>query len=339
MRDLFLALIKTYEIQGSIGLLNSFNRVGFDHVILVKAATAAVVTDLWGGSEKQVADTLSQGFIDTGPLRTYRHAPNTGPRKSWAAGDAASRGVHLALLTMRGEPGYQTPLSAPRWGLQDVLFDGKPLKLEHKLGSYIIENVLFKVAFPAEFHAQTAVEAALQLHPHVKDRLHEIERIDIHTHDAALRIIDKKGPLRNFADRDHCMQYMVATALTHGDLTSDHYSDLAAQDARIDQLRKKMHLKEEKRYSKEYLHPKTRSIASRVAITLKNGTILGPIAVEFPLGHRRRRNEGIPLLWEKCAENLRSRLPRKKADQLIALLQNPDKLESMPVPSFVNLLI
>ena len=337
VRDLLIAAIKAYEIQGSMGLQNSFNRAGLDHVILVKLATCAVATHMLGGTKEQIADAISQVFIDMGPLRTYRHAPNTGPRKSWAAGDATSRGVALAMLTMRGEPGYLTPLSAPKWGLEDVLFQGKKLLHDHTLESYIIENVLYKVSFPAEFHAQTAVEAAFKLHPLLKNRLEEIKEIDIHTHEAALRIIDKKGPLKNFADRDHCIQYMVAIGLLHGHLNADHYGDEASLDPRIDTLRSKMVVRENPQFSKDYLDPKKRSIASTLTVTLQNGTRLDPVMVEFPLGHPRRREEGIPLLFQKFRHNLATRLPKGRVDQLVELFQNQREVEKLSIQEIIEL--
>lgn len=318
MEDLFTAMIQAYEIQGSLALLNSFNAVGIDHVILVKIASAAVCTRLLGGNEEQIADAISQAFIDLGPLRTYRHAPNTGMRKSWAAGDAAARGLELAFHTLRGEKGYLTPLSAPKWGLQDVMFQGKPIQLPEKMGSYIIENILFKVKFPAEFHAQTAVELAVELHHRVKGRLHEISSIDIETHEAALRIIDKKGPLHNHADRDHCLQYMTAVALMNGMLTTEDYSDEAANNPQIDHLRSLMKLKENPQFSKDYLDSEKRSIASTLTIHLKDGTTLGPHTLEFPIGHKQRRNEAIPLLKEKFLANS-SKLPSRQVNHLAAL--------------------
>lgn len=322
LKDLLTAMIKAYEIQGSLSMLNSFNRVGFDHVIFVKVATAAVVTGMLGGTRDQIRDAVSQAFVDAGPLRTYRHTPNTGSRKSWAAGDATSRGVQLALLTIRGEMGYPTALSAPKWGLYDVLFQGQPFAFPKPLGSYVMENILFKISFPAEFHAQTAVEAAMILHPQVKDRLDDIASIDILTHESALRIIDKTGSLNNPADRDHCLQYMAAIALLKGHLTAEDYEDQAAQDPRIDRLRSKMQLKENKSYSADYLDPEKRSIANAITITFKDGSKVGPVEVEYPLGHRRRRHEGLPLLYEKCAKNLRTRFDETFVNQWIETVQS-----------------
>lgn len=335
VRDLLLAMIKAYEIQGGLALENSFNKVGIDHVILVKVAVAALSTQIMGGSQEQIEDAISQSFIDLGPLRAYRHAPNTGSRKSWAAGDAASRGLALSILTMRGEKGYQTPLTAPQYGLEDVLM---PLKLSHSLGCYIIENILFKISYPAEFHAQTAVEAAIILHRSIVS-FEDIESITITTNKAALRIIDKKGPLKNHADRDHCMQYMVACALIYGNLTADYYTDETAKDPRINQLREKIAISENLSFTEGYYHPDSRSIASSVAIKLKNGELLGPILVEYPLGHKKRRVEGIPLLFKKLEKNLLSRFKLPHVENLISLFQDQNKLERLPISEFMNFLV
>jgi 2-methylcitrate dehydratase len=339
VRDLLTALIQAYEIQGCLSIDNSFNRVGFDHVIFIKLAIAGLTVKAMGGTEKQIIDALSQVFIDTGPLRTYRHAPNAGSRKSWAAGDAAARGIHLARLTMLGEQGYATPLSASKWGLQDILFGGKPLKLERTLSSYIIENILFKISYPAEFHAQTAVEAALELHPKVKDKIQDIEKIEIFTHDAAIRIITKSGPLYNPADRDHCIQYMVACALLYGHLKAEHYNDEAALDPRIDVLREKTDVEEEPQFSKDYLDPKKRSISSTLKITFKDGQVLGPLTVEFPRGHPRRREEATPLLYKKLRHNLAARFDQEQIERIATTLQTPEKLDIMPIPAFVDLFL
>lgn len=329
MHDLFVAMIQAYEIQGSLALSNSFNAVGLDHVILVKIASAAVCTRLLGGNEEQIADAISQAFIDLGPLRTYRHAPNTGMRKSWAAGDAAARGLELAFHTLRGEKGYLTPLSAPKWGLQDVMFQGKPVQLPEEMGSYIIENILFKVKFPAEFHAQTAVELAAELHTQVKGRLQEITSIEVETHEAAMRIIDKKGPLHNHADRDHCLQYIAAVALMNGTLTSEDYSDQAAQNPLIDQLRALMTLKENSQFSKDYLDPRKRSIANRLTIHFKDGSSIGPVTLEFPIGHKQRRKEALPLLREKFLANS-SKQPPNQVEKLAVYFEKAIPA-SMPV--------
>lgn len=335
MRDLLQAMIKAYEIQGGLALQNSFHRVGLDHVILVKVATAAVACHLLGGSHKQVMDVVSQAWVDLGSLRCYRHTPNVGARKSWAAGDATSRGLFLALLTMKGELGYAQALSAKNWGLYDVLFAGRPFVFERPLGSYVMENILFKVAFPAEFHAQTAVEAAFKIHPFVKDKLMQIKSIDIETHASAIRIIDKQGELKNPADRDHCLQYMVAVGLLKGELSAEDYEDKAAQESRIDWLRSKMLVKENVQFSRDYLDPDKRSIASALAITFADGSHQ-KVVIEYPLGHRKRREEALPLLYKKCAENFSSRFHKEKVEQLLKLFQEPSKLYAMPVSHFVD---
>ncbi|MBA2728313.1 MAG: bifunctional 2-methylcitrate dehydratase/aconitate hydratase [Parachlamydiaceae bacterium] len=335
-RDLLIAMIKAYEIQGVLALKNSFNERGLDHVILVKVATAAVAAGLLGGNYSQVIDAISNAWIDLGPLRTYRHSPNTGSRKSWAAGDATSRGVQLAMMVMQGEMGYPLALSTDKWGFYDVIFEGVPLTINQPLGSYVMENILFKVAFPAEFHAQTAVEAAFELHHLLKGRLEDIKSINISTHAAAIRIIDKKGELKNPADRDHCLQYMVAIGILYGTLTAHHYEDRAAIDPRIDRLRAKMTVTEYPSYSVDYLDPAKRSIANSILIQFQNGSSLGPIAIEYPLGHRRRRKEGLPLLFNKFEENVGTLLPLGRVKQLLALFQNQKKLEAMTIPTFVE---
>ncbi len=336
IKDVLTAMIKAHEIQGILALENSFNRIGFDHVILVKVATAAVATKLLGGDKKQIQDALSQAWIDAGPLRTYRHAPNTGSRKSWAAGDATSRGVQLAWMTMQGEKGYQTPLTAKQWGFYDVLREGKPFGFRRELGSYVMENILFKISFPAEFHAQTAVEAAIALHPEVKEKWDHIEKIDIVTHESAMRIIDKTGPLNNPADRDHCLQYMVAIGLLFGELNADHYEDETALDPLIDALREKMDVRENPNYSRDYLDPDKRSIANAITIYFKDGSSIGPVEVEYPIGHRRRREEGIPLLYEKCALNLETHYKKAAAEELMQLFQDPETLQSMRVSELLD---
>lgn len=336
MGEVLRAAIKAHEIQGVLALENSFNRVGFDHVLLVKAASAAVICGMLGGDRDRIADALSHAFVDGGSLRAYRHAPNAGSRKSWAAGDATSRAAWLALLVMRGEMGYPAILSAPQWGFQDVILKGKPLVLARPLGTYVMENVLFKVSFPAEFHAQTAVEAAITLHPLVAGRLDAIDRIEITTHESALRIIDKTGPLHNPADRDHCLQYMVAIGLLHGRLTAEHYSDASAQDPRIDSLRALMVTREDPRYSREYLEADKRSIANAVRIFFKDGGSTDKVEVEYPLGHRRRRAEAVPHIFGKLEANLRTRFPDNRVRELVALFQDNRRLEAMPVPEFMD---
>lgn len=338
MRDVFTASIKAHEIQGVLALDNSFNRVGLDHVLLVKVATTAVATALLGGGKEEVINALSNAWIDNASLRTYRQAPNTGSRKSWAAGDATSRGVWLALMAMRGEMGYSSALTAPTWGFQDVLYRGQPVRLSRPLGSYVMENVLFKISFPAEFHAQTAVECAFHLHDQVKDRLDEIEEVIITTHEAAIRIIDKRGPLYNPADRDHCLQYMVAIGLIFGELTSDHYEDEVASDPRIDALREKMTVIEDPTFSRDYLDPEKRSIANALQIRFKDGTQTKKVTVEFPIGHPRRRQEGIPKLIQKFEENMKTRYPAKQLEKIMNLVLDHHKLEATPVSEFMNLL-
>lgn len=338
VRDLLTAMITAYEIQGSIALENSFNRIGFDHVILVKVATAAVVTEVLGGDEAEVAVALSNAWVDAGPLRTYRHEPNTGSRKSWAAGDAASRGVNLAYLTMQGEMGYPSALSAKRWGVYDVLFGGKTFNMPDSLGSFVMENILFKVAFPAEFHAQTAVECAIKLYPMVNSRFDDIASIEIETHESAIRIIDKKGPLKNPADRDHCLQYMTAIGLLYGTLTADHYEDEAARDPRIDKIRALMHVRENIQYSKDYLNPMKRSIANAITIKFKDGTSSPRVEVEYPIGHRRRREEALPLLYRKLEDNLLTYYDQYKTEDIVSLFkENPSTLDSMSISALMSL--
>lgn len=339
MKEVMAAMIKAYEIQGCLALENAFNRVGLDHVVLVKAASTAVVTALLGGSRQQVIDAVSQAWVDGQSLRTYRHAPNAGPRKSWAAGDATSRAVRLALLILKGEIGCPSALSARTWGFYDVLFRGENFRFQRPYGTYVMENILFKIAFPAEFHAQTAVEAALALHPLVKDRLEEIERIVVTTQKSAVRIISKTGPLHNPADRDHCLQYMTAVALIHGELTADHYEDDVAADPRIDRLREKMEVVEDERYSRDYLDPEKRSIANAVQVFFEGGGKTDKVEVEYPLGHRRRREEGIPLLLEKFRRNLATRLPAARAKAVLDLFEDRSRLESAPVNDFMAMLV
>ena len=339
MRDVLTAMIKAHEIQGVLALENSFNRVGLDHVILVKVASTAVVTKLLGGDESKIIDALSQAWVDGQALRTYRHAPNAGSRKSWAAGDATSRAVRLAMITMSGEMGLPSVLTAKGWGFYDVLFKSKSFELARPLGSYVMENILFKISFPAEFHAQTAIEAAVALHSLVKERLDDIEKITLTTHESAIRIISKTGPLNNPADRDHTLQYMVAVGLLYGDLIAEHYEDsFHTDDARIDALREKMEVVEDERYSREYLEEDKRSIANAVQLHFKDGSSSPPIEVEYPVGHRRRRDEGIPKLLEKFYSNLQTRFPEWRCEQLMTLCSDQEGLETTPVNEFVDLL-
>ncbi|MCY8178085.1 bifunctional 2-methylcitrate dehydratase/aconitate hydratase [Bacillus paralicheniformis] len=339
IHDVLTAIVKAHEIQGVLALENSLNRNGLDHVLFVKVASTAVACSLLGGTKQDVVNAVSQAWVDNSSLRTYRHAPNTGSRKSWAAGDATSRGVRLAMMTLKGEMGYKTALSAPMWGFQDVLFGGKELTLARPLDSYVIENVLFKISYPAEFHAQTAAEAAIKLHPEVKNRLDNIDQIVITTHESAIRIIDKTGELHNPADRDHCLQYITAIGLIYGDITADHYEDETAQNPEIDRLREKMTTVENKQYSTDYLDPEKRSIANAVQVFYKDGTHSEKIAVEYPIGHRRRRNEGIPLLKEKFTNNLKTRFPAGQAERINALLNDPRQLSDTPVPDFMELFV
>lgn len=339
MRTVLTAMIKAHEIQGVMALENSFNRVGLDHVVLVKLATAAVVTGMLGGGKREIIDTVSQVWVDGQSLRTYRHAPNTGPRKSWAAGDATSRGVWLARMTMRGEPGYMSALTAKNWGFYDVSFSGKPFRMQRPFDSYVMENVLFKVAFPAEFHAQTAVECAIGLHGRVRDRLDDIERIVITTQESAVRIISKTGPLHNPADRDHCLQYMVAVGLIHGMLTAGDYSDESAANPRIDMLRGKMEVVEDPRYSRDYLDPEKRSIANAVQVFFKDGSSTEKVEIEYPFGHPRRRDEGIPLLLRKFRENLLTRFSEEQVEEILQLMNDRHKFESTRVNEFMDLFV
>ncbi|HID81701.1 MAG TPA: bifunctional 2-methylcitrate dehydratase/aconitate hydratase [Chromatiales bacterium] len=352
MREVLTAMIKAYEIQGVLALENAFNRVGLDHVVLVKVASTAVVTRMLGGTKQQIIDAVSQAWVDGQSLRTYRHAPNAGSRKSWAAGDATSRAVRLAMITMKGEMGIPGALTAPQWGFYDVLFSktnadqkikpeqDRQFVINQPYESYVMENILFKISFPAEFHSQTACEAAVQLHPEVKNRLDEIEKIVINTHESAIRIISKTGPLANPADRDHCIQYMVAVCLIFGDLVAENYEDeFHAAHPVIDTLRKKMKIIEDARYSKEYLDPDKRSIANAVQVFFQDGSHSGKIEIEYPLGHRRRREEGIPVLENKFLNNLRTCFPEQRCQAIMRVCLNAKKLEAMPVNEFVELFV
>ncbi len=339
MRDVLTAMIKAHEIQGCLALENSFNRVGLDHVLLVRVASTAVVTQLLGGTRDQIIDALSHAWIDGSSLRTYRHAPNAGPRKSWAAGDATSRAVRLAMLVLKGEIGYPSALTAPKWGFYDVSFKGQPFKFQRDYGSYVMENVLFKISFPAEFHAQTAVEAAVTLHPKVAGRLDEIDKIVMTTHESAIRIISKTGTLNNPADRDHCLQYMAAIGLLKGNLVAEDYEDDVASDPRVDKVRDLMVIEEDARYSREYHEPDKRSIANAIQVFFKDGTKTEKVVVEYPIGHRRRRKEGIPILEEKFRRNLLTRFPSRRTAQVFELAKDQKRLESMPVNEFMDLLV
>jgi 2-methylcitrate dehydratase len=339
VKDVLTAMVKAHEIQGVIALENSFNRVGLDHVVLVKVASTAVVAQMLGLTRDEIINAVSLAWLDGQSLRTYRHSPNTGSRKSWAAGDATSRAVRLALIAKTGEMGYPSVLTAKTWGFYDVLFKGNAFKFQRPYGSYVMENVLFKISFPAEFHAQTAVECAMQLHPLVKDRLADIEKITIRTHESAIRIIDKKGPLDNPADRDHCIQYMIAVPLIHGRLTAGDYEDSIARDSRIDALRDKMVCVEDKQFSKDYHDPDKRSIANAITVKFKDGTKTKEIVVEYPIGHRRRRKEGIPVLIEKFRTNLARRFPEKQRATILAAALDANKLSALPVHDFVDMMV
>jgi 2-methylcitrate dehydratase len=342
MKDVLTAMIRAHEIQGVIALENSFNRVGLDHVVLVKVASTAVVGRLLGLSREEIINALSLAWVDGQSLRTYRHAPNTGSRKSWAAGDATSRAVRLALIAKTGEMGYPSVLSAKTWGFYDVLFKGQPFKFQRGYGSYVMENVLFKISYPAEFHSQTAVEASMQLHR----RLHEmgltaadIEHIRVRTHEACIRIIDKKGPLANPADRDHCIQYMMAVPLLLGHLTAADYEDEVARDPRIDALRARIECMEDPQFTRDYHDPEKRSIANAVTVKLKDGRTLDEVVVEYPIGHRRRRQDGIPLLLEKFRRNLARRFPQKQQHAIAELSLDRARLEQTPVNEYVDLYV
>lgn len=337
MSDVLTAMIQAHEIQGCLALENSFNRVGLDHVLLVRVASAAVVARLMGATRDQVTDTLSHAWLDGSSLRAYRHAPNAGSRKSWAAGDATSRAVRLAMIVLSGEIGYPGALSAPTWGFYDVSFKGKKFRFQRPYGSYVMENVLFKLTYPAEFHAQTAVEAAVILHEQTHQRIDEIKRIELTTHEAAIRIISKAGPLNNPADRDHCLQYMTAIGLLKGNLIAEDYEDDVAADPRVDALREKMTIIEDKRYSAEYHVPEKRSIANAVQIFFQDGSHTEKVEVEYPIGHKHRRAEGMPVLLEKFSRNIATRFPRARCQKIMDVCQNQAKLEAMPVNEFVNL--
>ncbi|ANH74580.1 2-methylcitrate dehydratase [Ralstonia insidiosa] len=342
MKDVLTAMIRAHEIQGCIALENAFNKVGLDHVVLVKVATTAVVGQLLGLSRDEIINAVSLAWVDGQALRTYRHAPNTGSRKSWAAGDATSRGVRLALMAKTGEMGYPSALTAKGWGFYDVSFKGQPFKFQRKYGTYVMENVLFKISFPAEFHAQTAVEAAMTLHKALAKAgktVDDIAKITIRTHEAALRIIDKQGPLANPADRDHCIQYMVAVPLIFGRLTAEDYEDTVARDPRIDALRKKIVCVEDKQFTQDYHAPEKRSIANAITVQFKDGKTLKEVVVEYPIGHQRRRKEGMPLLVEKFRTNLARRFPARQQDAILAVSLDQKALEAMPVNAYVDLYV
>ncbi len=335
VRDLLTAMIKAHEIQGVTALENSFNRVGLDHVLLVRIASTAVTTTMLGGTREQIINAVSNAWVDGGALRTYRHAPNTGSRKSWAAGDATSRAVRHALMAMAGEMGYPSALTAKTWGFQDVLFEGKPLAYPQRFGSYVMENILFKISYPAEFHGQTAVEAAIALHPLVEDRLDRIDRVVIETQESGVRIIDKTGPLANPADRDHCIQYMVAVALIFGRLTAEDYEDSVAADLRIDGLRARTQVLENTTFTQEYYAPDKRYIGNAVQVFFSDGSSTPRIAVDYPIGHRKRRGEGIPVLRKKFEQSVAAHFSPKQTESIKTLFADRARLEALPVQEFV----
>jgi 2-methylcitrate dehydratase len=337
IRDVLTAAIKAHEIQGCYALKNSFNRVGLDHVILVRLASTAVVTRMLGGGKEEIINAVSHSWIDGGALRTYRHAPNAGPRKSWAAGDACRRAVTHALNAVKGCVGYPSAVTAKTWGFSDVLFKGKAFEFERGFGSYVMENVLFKISYPAEFHAQTAVECAMQLHAHVAGKLDQIERIEMETQEAGVRIIDKTGPLANYADRDHCLQYMVAVPLIFGRLTADDYVDAVAADPRIDALREKMVVNENPQFTADYFDPDKRYIGNSVQVMFKDGSKTEKVSIDYPIGHRNRRGEGIPVLLKKFEDAIAGQLSEHKVKQILALTRDTAKFESTPVHKFLDL--
>ena len=342
MKDVLDAMVKAHEIQGVLALENSFNKVGLDHVLLVKVASTAVVGKLIGLTREELINAVSLAFVDGQSLRTYRHSPNTGSRKSWAAGDATSRAVKLALIAKTGEMGYPSVLTAKTWGFYDVSFKGNEFKFQRDYGSYVMENVLFKISFPAEFHSQTSVEAAMTLHGKLKGlgkSSDDIKKITIRTHEAAIRIIDKKGVLDNPADRDHCIQYMIAVPLIYGRLTAADYEDNIAADTRIDILRDKMNCAEDVQFTKDYHDPEKRSIANALTVELNDGTVLDEIVVEYPIGHKRRREEGIPELIKKFKTNLARRFPEKQQRNILNTALDYDTLANTAVNEFVDLMV
>ena len=339
VRDIIFSMIKAHEIQGVMALENSFNRVGLDHVLLVKIASVGVISVILGLTKDQTIDALSQAFVDGQSLRTYRHAPNAGPRKSWAAGDATSRAMQLVWLTKKGQIGYPSAISAPTWGFKDVLFNGKDLIINQEFESYVMENVLFKISFPAEFHAQTAVEAAVKLHHEIKNKFDEIDKIKIITHESAIRIISKEGKLNNPADRDHCLQYMTAIGLIKGDLVAEDYEDSVAKDPLVDSLREKMEIEEDLSFSKDYLDPSKRSIANSLQIFFKDGTCTDIEEVHYPIGHKNRRAEGIPILIKKFEKNLLTQFSEDRVKGIMSLFEDNEKLFNLPVREFVDLFV
>ncbi|MEM9940673.1 MAG: bifunctional 2-methylcitrate dehydratase/aconitate hydratase [Planctomycetota bacterium] len=334
--DILTAMIKAHEIQGILALDNSFNRVGLDHVLLVRIASTSVASQMLGCDFEQTINAISNAWIDGGALRTYRHAPNTGSRKSWAAGDATSRAVRLALIAQSGEMGYQTAMSAKNWGFEDVLFGGNPVTLRQPLNSYVMENVLFKISFPAEFHAQTAVECALQLYPQVHEKLEQIERVEMETQEPGVRIIDKTGPLHNFADRDHCLQYMAAIGLIFGELTAEHYTDSVAADPRIDALRDKMVVKQNESFTTDYYDLDKRAIGNSIQVFFNDGSSTERVEINYPIGHRNRRSEGIPVLETKFKNSLQRVFDDSQAAAILEIFADDEKLKSTSAAEFMD---
>jgi 2-methylcitrate dehydratase len=339
MREVLESVIKAYEVMGGLAIENGFGPAGLDHTILVKIASTPVITKLLGGTREEIVNALSNAWVDGHALATFRRRPNTGARKSWAAGDAASRAVWLAMVALKGEMGYPSALTAKTWGFYDVLFKGREFRFQRPFTSYVIENVLFKIAYPTAFHGQSAVEAAIRLYPVVKDRLNDIERIDVRCHNSSMVILDKTGPLHNFADRDHCMQYMIAIGMIFGKLTADDYEDTVAADPRIDALRAKMHLSEDPRYERDYHDPEKRSNANSIQVYFRDGTKAPLSEVEYPLGHRRRRKEGVPALMQKFETNVARVFAPKQRDRVLEVCRDRQRVEAMAVNEFVDLLV
>jgi len=337
MCEVLESAVRSYEIMGGLGLENGFTSVGLDHTILVKIASTAVLTRMLGGTRDEIVNAVSHAWLDGHALAAFRRKPNTGPRKSWAAGDAASRGVRLAMMAVKGEIGCPAALTAKTWGFYHVLFKDRAFRFQRPLGAYVMENVLFKIPYPTAFHGQSAVEAAIRLHPLVKDRLDDIKRIDVRCHNSSMVILDKTGPLYNFADRDHCMQYMIAVGMIFGKMTAGHYEDHIAADPRIDRLRAKMVLREDRTYSRDYLDPAKRTNSNSIKVHFKDGTSLPLSEVLYPLGHRRRRKEAIPVLMNKFETNLARVFAPRQREAILGACLDQKRLEAMPVDEFMGL--
>jgi 2-methylcitrate dehydratase len=338
MREVLEAGVKAYEVMGGLAIENGFTDVGLDHTILVKLGVTPVVTRMLGGTHEEIVNAVSNAWLDGHALAAFRRKPNTGSRKSWAAGDAASRGVRLALMAVRGEMGYPAALSAKRWGFYDALFKGKPFKFQRPFGTYVMENTLFKIPYPTAFHGQSGVDAAIKLHPLVKDRLDDIKHVEVKCHNSSMIILDKTGPLHNPADRDHCMRYMMAVGMIYGTMTAEHYEDHVAADPRIDKLRAKMKLSESARFEKDYHDPAKRSNANSIQVFFNDGTKTPLSEAEYPLGHRRRRKEGVPVLMEKFEKNVARVFAPKQRDRILDVCLDQRRLEAMPVNEFMDLM-